>query len=338
MAVLAGLAGAFISLGAMFFTITTTGSELGFGVTRVLGGLVFSLGLILVILGGAELFTGNTLVVMAWANRKVSTMSLLRGWTIVYVGNFVGALLTVLLVKTSGQWQLAGDAVGARSLDIAVAKVHLGFGEAVALGILCNVLVTLAIWLSISARDFTGKVLAILFPITAFVAAGFEHSIANMYFVPLGILMKNEPGAVESASSSGRGDRRPHLARLPSQQSAPRDHWQHYWRGRARWAGLLVRVPAAQPNGTLSSNTTLRLAYGSPAWFFPADSAVEASGRLLRLQAERRVPVRHHQKRIAGNSRPPPADANHEVEQPLGILAGEQDGEPGNDDDDERRE
>ncbi len=145
MAVLAGLAGAFIGLGAMFFTIATTGSELGFGATRILGGLVFSLGLILVILAGAELFTGNTLVVMAWANRKVSTATVLRGWGIVYVGNFVGAVLTALLVRASGQWEFGGQAVGARSLDIAVAKVQVGFLEAILLGVLCNVLVTLAV-------------------------------------------------------------------------------------------------------------------------------------------------------------------------------------------------
>lgn len=202
MSVLAGLAGAFIALGAMLFTVVTTHAELGFGPTRLLGGVAFSLGLVLVILAGAELFTGNTLIVMAWADRRVSTTRLLRGWVIVYGGNFVGAVLTALLVYAARTWALDGNAVGGTALTIASTKVELGFGQAIALGVLCNVLVTLAVWLSLGARSFGGKVIAIVFPITAFVAAGFEHSIANMYFVPLGLLLKREE-AVVSASGLG---------------------------------------------------------------------------------------------------------------------------------------
>ena len=200
--VLAGLAGAFISLGAMLFTVVTTSTELGYGPTRLLGGVAFSLGLILVVIGGAELFTGNTLIVMAWASRKVSTLRLLRNWGLVYAGNLGGALLTVLLVYSSGQWQFAGNAVGGTALKIGRAKVELGFGEAIALGILCNVLVTLAVWLTFSARSNIDRAVGIVFPITAFVAAGFEHSIANMYFLPMALLLKEKPAAVEAAGLS----------------------------------------------------------------------------------------------------------------------------------------
>lgn len=199
MVVLAGLAGAFIALGAMIFTVTITGAGGGLGPSRLLGGVAFSLGLVLVIVAGAELFTGNTLVVMAWASRKVSTGLLLKGWAIVYVGNFVGAVATMLLVYFSRQYELGDHEVGATALRIAVAKVQLDFGQAIALGVLCNVLVTLAIWLSLSARSIPGKVIGIIFPITAFVAAGFEHSIANMYFIPLGLLLKEEDAVVEAS-------------------------------------------------------------------------------------------------------------------------------------------
>jgi len=199
MAVLAGLAGAFIALGAMLFTVTITGAGGGLGPSRLLGGVAFSLGLVLVIVAGAELFTGNTLVVMAWASRKVSTVRLLRGWAIVYAGNFVGAIATALLVFVARNWELGDSAVGGTALRIAAAKVQLGFLEAVALGMLCNALVTLAVWLSLSARTIPGKVLAVVFPVTAFVAAGFEHSIANMYFIPIGLLLKDEDAAVEAS-------------------------------------------------------------------------------------------------------------------------------------------
>ena len=153
-------------------------------------GLAFCLGLILVIVAGAELFTGNNLIVMAWANRKVGTRLLLRNWGIVYAGNFVGALATAILVFYSQQYMFGGDAVGANALSIANAKVNLGFTQALVLGILCNALVCMALWLCYSARSTTDKILAIIFPVTAFVAAGFEHSIANMYFIPMGLFIK----------------------------------------------------------------------------------------------------------------------------------------------------
>jgi formate transporter len=190
MLVLAVLAGAFIALGAVFSTTVTAGSgELAFGVTRLLAGLTFSLGLILVVVAGAELFTGDNLVVLAWAARKVTTGRLLGIWGLVYLGNFVGAIATAVLVYLSGQYELGGGAVGEQALAIAVGKTDLEFGRAILLGALCNALVCLAVWLAYSARSTTDRVLAIVPPIAAFVAAGFEHSVANMYFIPAGLLL-----------------------------------------------------------------------------------------------------------------------------------------------------
>jgi formate/nitrite transporter len=198
------LAGAFIALGALFATTVVAGGgdELAFGVQRLLAGLVFCLGLILVVVAGAELFTGNNLIVMAWAERRVPLRWLLRNWALVYVGNLIGALGTVALVFLGGQYEFGGGAVGSSALAIADAKAGLGFGRALALGIMCNALVCLAIWLTYSARSVTDKILAVIFPITAFVAAGFEHSVANMYFLPAGLAIKEE-GSDGFYASSG---------------------------------------------------------------------------------------------------------------------------------------
>jgi formate/nitrite transporter len=196
---LAVLAGAFIALGAGFFTTVTTDTGMGYGPTRLIGGLAFSLGLVLVVIAGAELFTGNNLMVMAWAARRISTVQLLRAWGIVYLGNFFGAIATALLVALSGQWRFDGNAVGANAVRIAEAKVSLDVVEAFFLGVLCNGLVCLAVWLTYSARSNIDKVVGVVFPITAFVASGFEHSIANMYFVPLGMMIKSDD-AVRAAS------------------------------------------------------------------------------------------------------------------------------------------
>ncbi len=201
---LAVLAGAFISLGALFATTVSAGSivvtatdgttsftaGLPYGVTRLLAGLVFCLGLVLVVVGGAELFTGNNLIVMAWASGKVSGRALLRNWIIVYIGNFLGSVLTAVLVFFTRQHTFGADAVGVAALKIAIAKVDYTFLQALALGILCNALVCMAVWLSFSARSTLDRIAAIVFPITAFVAAGFEHSIANMYFIPYALLIK----------------------------------------------------------------------------------------------------------------------------------------------------
>ncbi len=202
--VLAVLAGAFIAHGALFAIVVGTGSDaLPFGVGRLLVGAVFSLGLILVVIGGAELFTGNNLIVMAWASGKVSAGAVLRNWAIVFVGNFVGALGTAVLAWLAGVHTLAGGAVGWTAIGIAQHKLALGFGEAVALGILCNTLVCLAIWLSFSARTTTDRILAIVPPVTAFVASGFEHSIANMFFVPMGMLAEHTAGGSHFANQWG---------------------------------------------------------------------------------------------------------------------------------------
>lgn len=189
---LAVLAGAFIALGGMFATtvLAGAGGTVPYGISRLLAGLVFCLGLILVVVGGAELFTGNTLMVMAWAAGKVRLAEMLRAWTIIYAGNFVGALGTALLVYLSGQPLNANGAVAAVALKIAADKCALDFSHAFFLGILCNVLVCLAVWLAMGARTTSDKVAAVLFPVSAFVVAGFEHSVANMYMIPLGLFLK----------------------------------------------------------------------------------------------------------------------------------------------------
>lgn len=188
---LAGLAGAFISLGAVFATtVSAGGAALPYGLVRLFAGLAFCLGLILVVVGGAELFTGNNLIVMAWASGKVTTRALLRNWALVYAGNFAGSFATAILMFFTRQYTFGADAVGIMALKTAVAKVEHTFLQALALGILCNALVCMAIWLTFSARSTWDKIAAIIFPIAAFVAAGFEHSVANMYFIPYAILVK----------------------------------------------------------------------------------------------------------------------------------------------------
>lgn len=199
LATLAVLAGAFIAFGALFFTVTVTGSTFGYGPTRLLGGVAFSLGLILVVVGGAELFTGNALIVMAWADGKATLAALLRNWGVAYVGNFIGAVATAIAVWQSGVLAAAGGEVARTAIAIAEAKAALPFFEAFVRGVLCNVLVCLAVWLTFAARRVAGKVLGIVFPITAFVALGFEHSIANMYLMPVGMLAGADVGLTEIA-------------------------------------------------------------------------------------------------------------------------------------------
>jgi formate/nitrite transporter len=201
--VLAVLAGAFIALGAAFATtvgagamvVTTADGQaasiaLPFGLNRLLVGVAFSLGLILVVVGGAELFTGNVLIVMAWASRRVSTARLLRNWAIVYTGNLVGALGTAALVVLGGWYRIGSGSVGAAAMTTAAGKVAHTPLEAFFLGILCNILVCLAVWLTYSARSTTDRILAIVPPVAAFVAMGFEHSIANLFFIPVAIAIR----------------------------------------------------------------------------------------------------------------------------------------------------
>ncbi|NMC14242.1 MAG: formate transporter FocA [Chloroflexi bacterium] len=204
MFILAILAGAFIGIGAIFATTVSAGSisikdatgtaafstGLPYGVVRLLTGLVFTVGLILVVVGGSELFTGNNLIIMAFANKKVSLGGLLRNWVIVYLGNFVGSILTAYIVFLSKQYTFGSGAIGAAALSIGEAKTSFTFIQAVALGIMCNALVCMAVWLCYSARSTTDKILSIIPPISCFVAAGFEHSIANMYFIPIALFIK----------------------------------------------------------------------------------------------------------------------------------------------------
>jgi formate/nitrite transporter len=197
------LAGAFIALGAMFATtVMSNGETFPYGVNRLLGGLTFSLGLILVVVAGAELFTGNNLIAMAWASRRVSTGRLLGNWALVWVGNFAGAIATAGIMYFTRQYTFGHGAVGETALTIANTKTGLGWGQAFALGIFCNALVCLAVWLSYGARTVTDKILAIVFPISAFVASGFEHSVANMYFISIGLFVKHDRGWLSSLGSS----------------------------------------------------------------------------------------------------------------------------------------
>ncbi len=185
------LAGGFIGLGALYFTLVVSDPQLSFGVARVLGGVAFSLGLILVVVAGAELFTGNNLLVMAWADRRITTAEMLRNWVLVYASNAVGAIGLVVVVYLSHHADMNQGAVGQAYVKIAAAKTALPFWEAFFKGVLCNLLVCLAVWLALAGRSVTDRVLAIVFPISAFVAAGFEHCVANMYFISLGIFLKD---------------------------------------------------------------------------------------------------------------------------------------------------
>jgi len=188
---LAILAGAFIGIGAIFATtVAAASSTLPYGVARLLIGLAFTVGLILVVVGGAELFTGNTLITMAFASKKVTLLQLLRNWVIVYVGNFVGGVLTAYIVFLGKQYSFGGGSIGLAALNIGESKTALGFIQAIALGIMCNALVCMAVWMCYSARSVGDKILAIIPPIATFVAAGFEHSIANMYFIPVSLFVK----------------------------------------------------------------------------------------------------------------------------------------------------
>lgn len=202
---LAVLAGAFIALGAIFATTLSVGTmtikdasgaviettAIAYGLNRLMMGLAFSLGLILVVVGGAELFTGNNLISMAFMSHKITFGQLLRNWGIVYIGNFIGSILTAVIMFVTTQYTQSNGAVGLNALNIANAKTGVEFFPAVSSGIMCNALVCLAVWLTYSARSTTDKILSIIPPVTAFVAAGFEHSVANMYFIPVGLFIKS---------------------------------------------------------------------------------------------------------------------------------------------------
>ena len=190
MLMLSMLAGAFIGLGALYFVLVRSDPAIGFAAGQVLAGVAFSLGLILVVVAGAELFTGNNLLAMAWADGKISTRELLRNWTIVCTGNFIGAAGLALLVFLSRHPEMNNGAIGQEYLRIAEAKAAMPFWTAFFKGVLCNVLVCMAVWMALAGRSVIDKAVAIVFPISAFVAAGFEHSVANMYFFPLAMLLQ----------------------------------------------------------------------------------------------------------------------------------------------------
>jgi len=197
---LAVLAGAFIAAGACFYTTVVTGAGGGIGPTRLLGALAFCLGLILVVVTGAELFTGNTLIFVAFISKKVSFLRLMRNWAIVYVGNLVGSLATAGLVYYAWQWKMGKMAVGVSAYNIAGAKLNLPFMTDFCSGILCNALVCLGVWLCYSARSTTDKILSVIFPVSAFVTLGFEHSVANMYLIPYAIALSHTSSFMSNAS------------------------------------------------------------------------------------------------------------------------------------------
>jgi formate transporter len=183
------IAGACIGLGALYYTVIASDAALSFAATRALGGLVFCLGLTIVIVGGAELFTGNNLIVMAWASARITTAQLLRNWAIVWIGNLVGGAGLAILVLCSHHFEMNGGRVATAMLAAAVAKISPSWVVLLFKGCLCNLLVCLAVWLAAAGRSVADKILALIFPVSAFVAAGFEHSVANMYFLSMAWLL-----------------------------------------------------------------------------------------------------------------------------------------------------
>ena len=245
--VLSVLAGAFISFGAIFATTVSAGSaELPYGVGRLLFGLVFSAGLIMVVIAGAELFTGNNLLVMAWASGKVTTGAVLLNWVLSFAGNFVGAIVTAALMFYTTQYTFGGGSIGLAALNIASTKTSLAFIPALTLGIMCNALVCIAVWMCFSARTNIDRVVTVIPPIAAFAAAGFEHSIANIYFIPMGLFIK--AGAPESfwrAIGKTRGGFSSiDLGQFFRGKSASRDNWKHHRRFDYGCRRLLVCLPA----------------------------------------------------------------------------------------------
>jgi formate transporter len=189
---LAMTAGAFIGIAFIFYTVVTTGNaSMGWGAQKLMGGLVFSLGLMLIVVNGGDLFTSTVLTVVAKADKKISWSDLSHNWAIVYVGNFAGAIGLVLLMQMAKHYEFGKGAVGLNYLSIAQAKLQYDFSQAVALGILCNILVCLGVWMTFSARSVTDKLVAVILPVAMFVASGFEHCVANMFQIPMAIMTKS---------------------------------------------------------------------------------------------------------------------------------------------------
>lgn len=201
LAMLGFLAGAFIGLGSMLYVMVKADAGLGFAASQLAGGLVFSLGLLLVVVAGAELFTGNNLLAMAWADGRISSGDVLRNWTIVCAANFAGAAGLALAVYWSGHTGMNSGEIGRTVVRIALAKQQLPWQEAFLRGVLCNVLVCMAVWMAMAGRSVVDKAVAVIFPVTAFVAAGFEHSIANMYLMPLAMLVQSGDGSTPPADT-----------------------------------------------------------------------------------------------------------------------------------------
>lgn len=202
MFILAILAGVYIAFWAQLFLLVGSDSTLGFGFTRFLSASVFTVGLMMVVVGGAELFTGNNLVLIAALDKKVTWGELLKNWVVVYIGNFVGSIILAAFLFWGGTWSLNGNLVGANALKVALSKTSLTFAQAFFRGILCNWLVCMAVWMAMASKDVIGKLFAIYFPIMAFVASGFEHSVANMFFIPYGIFLKGNPKVLEVAGKT----------------------------------------------------------------------------------------------------------------------------------------
>ena len=207
--VLGILAGTYIAFGGVLSTTVTfdMAAHFGVGFTKFIAGAVFSVGLMLVVIAGAELFTGNNLMITSTLAREITFGTMGKRWILVYVANFIGSIIIAVLFYLSGLWKTGGGALGAAAVKTAYAKVNLGFGEALFRAIGCNWLVCLAVWMALSARQTVGKIFAIFFPIMAFVAIGFEHCIANMYFIPMGIFLRTwasiaPPSGVDPSSLS----------------------------------------------------------------------------------------------------------------------------------------
>lgn len=201
--ILAGAFIAFASEGSTMACFGLLGNPNTFGLGKALAGSIFGTGLMLTVIAGGELFTGNTLMIMGVMEKKYSLLAMLRNWCIVYIGNFVGSMLIAFMMVNSGQFGLASSILGGTVIKIASAKVSLSFEQALFLGIMCNWLVCLAVWMAYGAKDITGKILAIFFPIWLFITSGFEHSVANMYYIPAGIMAKGNSLYYEAALSLG---------------------------------------------------------------------------------------------------------------------------------------
>jgi formate/nitrite transporter len=203
-AVMGMLAGVFIGFGGWLAVTVATGTAaaLGFGVSRMVSGAVFSVGLMLVVITGAELFTGNNLLVIAALKKDITWMRMLRSWLLVWGANFAGALLLAAMIYASGLFASSANQVGAMALKTAIAKIDLSWNAAFFRGILCNWLVCLAVWIAMASASISGKILGIFFPIMAFVAMGFEHSVANMFFIPMGLFLKLRPEVVAAAGAA----------------------------------------------------------------------------------------------------------------------------------------